>query len=303
MKRKKKLSMGEKIFNSVNVFLMLCLAFIMLYPFWYCIIVSFNDPKDFLMGPLYFWPRKLSLDNFDFVLNSDKFPVAIRNSVLRASLGTVLHCAVTGAAAYGLSRPNLLFRKFYTTFFVITMYFSGGMIPSFLLIRSIGLYDNFLVYIIPTMFSFYNCILFMSYYESIPADLEESALIDGARPLTIFFKIILPISKPIFATVALYNIVAQWNSWMDTVLYTKSGNLATLQSLMTKMLQVAENMKKLIEQMAGTGHGISESLLANVSPTTVRVATMVITTFPIVVVYPFFQKYFVKGIMLGSVKG
>ena len=302
MKRKKNLPIGEKIFVGVNTLIMLFLIVIMFYPFWYCIIASFNDANDFVMGPLYFLPRKFSLDNYEFVLASELFGVAVRNSILRTVIGTVVHCVFTGAAAYGLSRPNLLYRKFYTTIFVITMYFGGGMIPTYLLYRDLGLLDNFLVYIIPSMFSFYNCILFMSYYESVPLSLEESARIDGANTLTVYFRIIFPVSKPIFATVALYSIVSQWNSWFDTVIYTTSDNLTTLQSIMTKMLDAAENMKKMMQEMSMVG-GAASSMLDNVSPTTVRVATMVITTFPIAVVYPFFQKYFVKGIMLGSVKG
>lgn len=174
------------------------------------------------------------------------------------------------------------------------------MIPTYLLYRDIGLLDNFLVYILPTAFSFYNCVLFMSFYESIPTALEESARIDGANTLTIFARIIFPVSKPIFATVALYSIVAQWNSWFDTLTYTKSADLVTLQSLMAKMLQAAENLKKMIMELSLRGTGVAMDM--NISPVTVRVATMVITTFPIAVVYPFFQKYFVKGIMLGSVK-
>jgi len=301
MKRKRTVSFGEAAFNTINTVIMVVIMILMLYPFWYCIILSFNDSVDFLKGPLYLWPRKFSADNYKFVLQSASIWIAIRNSVLRTVIGTVLHCIFTGAAAYGLSKPDLLYRKFYTTFFVITMYFGGGMIPSYLLIRSLGLLDNFLVYVIPTMWSFYNAILFMSYYESIPASLEESARIDGANTVTIYFRIIFPASLPIFATIALYCIVGQWNSWFDTVIYTKSEQLVTLQSMMAKILQIAENQKKMIEQMAKGGMVGAD--VPNVSPETVRVATMVITTFPIVVVYPFFQKYFVKGIMLGAVKG
>ncbi|MBE6884621.1 MAG: carbohydrate ABC transporter permease [Ruminococcaceae bacterium] len=302
MKKKKHLPIGDILFNGINNFLMLLLIIIMLYPFWYCVILSFNDSVDFLKGPLYLWPRKFTLENYEFVLGSPSIGIAIRNSILRTVIGTILHCVFTGAAAYGLSKPDLLYRKFYTTVFVITMYFGGGMIPTYLLLRDIGFIDSFLVYVIPTMWSFYNAILFMSYYESIPGSLEESARIDGANTLVIYFRIIFPASLPIFATVALYSIVGQWNSWFDTVIYTKSEQLVTLQSMMAKILQMAENQKKMMEQLAKSSM-VNATVPVNISPTTVRVATMVITTFPIVVVYPFFQKYFVKGIMLGAVKG
>ncbi len=302
MARKKKLPFGEKAFRTVNGLLMALIIVIMLYPFWYCIIVSFNVSSDFLLGPLYFWPRKFTLENYSFVLSSRLIWVAIRNSLLRTVLGTVLHCVFTGAAAYGLSKKELIFRKFYAAVFVVTMYFGGGMIPTYLLFRDLKLIDNFLVYIIPTMWSFYNAILFMAYYESIPDSLEESAKIDGASVVTVFFRIIFPSSLPIYATIALFSIVGQWNSWYDTMIYTKSDNLVTLQSMMAKIIQMQENLKKMLEMMSKQS-GMSGVKLANMSPTTVRVATMVITTFPIVVVYPFFQKYFVKGIMLGAVKG
>lgn len=301
MKQKKKLSFGDKIFFGANTLLMICVIVAMFYPFWYCIIVSFNDASDLLMGPLSFWPRKFSLENYKFLFQGNKFSLAIRNSILRTVLGTITHCAMTGAVAYGLSRPNLMFRKVYTTIFVITMYFSGGLIATYLLYRDIGLIDNFLVYIVPGFFGFYNCILFMSFYESIPASLEESARMDGAGILTVFIKIIFPVSKPIFATIALYCVVGQWNAWYDTVIFTKSDNLITLQSILTTLLQAAENVEKMVSQLGGSGTaaGLAAS---KVSPLAVRVAAMVITVFPIAMVYPFFQKYFVKGIMLGSVK-
>lgn len=301
MNRKKKLPLGEKIFRGVNTLLMICLMVVMFYPFWYCIIVSFNEASDLLMGPLSFLPRKFTLENYRFLFQSNKFPVAIRNSILRTVLGTVSHCALTGAVAYGLSRPNLMFRKVYTTIFVITMYFGGGLIPTYLLYRDLGLINNFLVYIIPGVFGFYHCILFMSFYESIPASLEESARMDGASVLTIFTRIIFPVSKPIFATIGLYCVVGQWNAWYDTVIYTKSDNLVTLQSILTQLLQAAENLEKMMQQMGSSGMAAGNAA-SKISPLAVRVAAMVITVFPIALVYPFFQKYFVKGIMLGSVK-
>ncbi len=300
-RRRIRRTLGDRTFNVLNNVLMVGILVVMLYPFWYCIILSLNDPIDYYVGPLYLWPRKFSVENYQFVLQSGNFPVAITNSVLRTILATLLHCIVTGAAAYGLSKRRIMFRGFYTKFFVFTMYFGGGLIPGYLLIRGLGLLDNFLVYVIPAAFSFYNCILFMAFYDSIPPSLEESARIDGAGMGTIFFKIVFPVSKPIFATVALYSIVGQWNSWMDTMLYTRSESLSTLQSLLMNMIKVAENLKELLKTMGGVGTAMGE-LAKSVSPTTVRVAAMVITVFPIVVVYPFFQKYFVKGIMLGAVK-
>ncbi len=302
-KNKIKTSLGSKIFDTTNVLLMLAITVIMLYPFWYCIIVSFNDARDLTVnGVLGLLPRVFTLENYDFILNNEMIGTAAVNSVLRTVIGTVLHCVVTGAAAYGLNKKNLMGRKFYTSFFVVTMYFSGGMIPTYLLIRALGLLDNFLVYVIPGMFSFYNAILFMSFYDSIPPALEEAAVIDGAGMWTVFFKIIIPVSKPIFATVALYSIVGQWNSWMDTVLYVKSDDLVTLQSVLMKMVKHAESLQSLLSSIDYQGAEDLVALAKTIKPLSVQVATMVVTTFPIVMIYPFFQKYFVKGIMLGSVK-
>lgn len=301
MNRLRKRTVGDWIFDIANTFFMVGILVVMLYPFWYCIVVSLNDPQDYYKGPLYLWPRVFSLENYKFVLQGDQFGVAVFNSVARTVLATVLHCVVTGAAAYGLSKRNIMFRKWYNRIFVFTMYFGGGLIPTYLLIRGLGLLDNFLVYIIPSAFGFYNCILFMSFYDSIPPSLEESARVDGASIWTIFFKIIFPVSKPIFATVALYQIVGQWNAWMDTMLYTKSDNLVTLQALLMRLLKAADNIRAMLETITGIG-GQQADMAMKVTPVAVRVAAMVITTFPIVVVYPFFQKYFVKGIMLGAVK-
>ena len=296
-----KRTVGDWVFDSFNTAFMIAIFIIMIYPFWYCIILSFNDPLDYYKGPLFLWPRVFSLENYQFVLQGKNFGVATFNSIARTITGTILHCVITGAAAYGLSKKHLMLRGVYTKIFVFTMFFGGGMIPGYLLIRALGMLDTFWVYIIPSCFSFYNAILFMAFYDSIPASLEESARIDGATLPTIFFKIIFPVSKPIFATIALYQIVGQWNAWMDTLLYTKGDHLMTLQAILMRLIKVADNIIEMLKTMSSVG-GVQADMASRITPVAIRVAAMVITTFPIVVVYPFFQKYFVKGIMLGSVK-
>ncbi len=180
------------------------------------------------------------------------------------------------------------------------MYFGGGLIPYYMLLRDLHLLDTFLVYVIPSMWSFYHAILYMAYYDSIPDSLEKAALIDGAGPVRVFFTIIIPTSVPIVATIALYAGVAQWSSWFDTAIYTSSPKLVTLQAIMTQMVRSAEALQEMNKMMAEAGMTTG---FATIKPITIRVATMVFTTFPIVVIYPFLQKYFIKGIMLGSVKG
>ncbi|MDW7655825.1 MAG: carbohydrate ABC transporter permease [Bacillota bacterium] len=292
-------TLAEKVFEAFNSGLMILIAIITLYPFWNSIIISFNESIDATRSPLYFWPRVFTFDNYAFILKSNKLHSAVINSTLRTVLGTLLHLMYTGIAAYGLSKRWLMGRRIYMLIFIFTMYFSGGLIPTYMLYRSLGLLDNFLVYIVPNMWGFFNAILFMAYYESIPDALEQAATIDGAGKFTIFFRIIFPASRPIFATIAVFTGVAQWNTWFDTITFTTSDSLITLQSLMTKMINEAEAQKIMAETM---GESITRGLEI-IKPVSVRIATLVITTFPITVVYPFLQKYFVKGIMIGSVKG
>lgn len=291
---------SDKIFDVFNTILMILIAIITLYPFWYCIVLSLNEGIDAMKSPLYLFPRAFTLENYRFILTNNRTMHSALISVLRTVIGTLLHVTFTGIVSYGLSKRWIMGRKVYMMVFIFTMYFSGGLIPYYLLMRDLHLLDNFLIYVIPTMFSFYHSILMMVYYDSIPAALEESARIDGASHFRIFASIIVPSSIPIFATIALYAGVSQWNSWFDTLIYTRSDKLLTLQAIMAKMINAAEALKELNEQMAASG---AVEGFSTISPITVRVATMVFTTVPITLVYPFLQKYFVKGILLGAVKG
>lgn len=286
-------------FDYINVAFMIFVVIITLYPFYYCFVLSFNDGVDALKPGIFFWPRKFSLENYGFILSNKQLFIALRNSILRTAVGTALAVIITSAGAYALSKKNLIGRKKYMIFFIITMYFSGGMIPTYMVFNYYGLIDNFLVYLLPTTWSYYNALLCMAYFSSIPDSVEESALIDGANPIYIFFKIIIPISAPIIATIALFVGVAQWNSWFDTMIYTTKPQLQTLQNLLMLVTREAENMIKMSQKQAEVGGMV----VFKVTPITIRVATMIVTSFPIVIVYPFVQKYFIKGIMLGSVKG
>ena len=289
----------NSFFDYLNVIFMIFIIVVTLYPFYYCFVLSFNDGTDALKPGIYFWPRVFSLENYKFILQNNQLLFAFRNSVIRTIIGTLLAVAFTSAGAYSLSKKNLNGRRAYMVFFIVTMYFSGGMIPTYMVYKYYGLIDNFLVYLLPTTWSYYNALLCMAYYDSIPDSVEESALIDGANPIYIFFKIIIPISAPIIATIALFVGVAQWNSWFDTMIYTSKPQLQTLQNLLMLVTREADNLIKMSQKQAEVGGMV----VFKVSPITIRVATMIITSFPIVIVYPFVQKYFIKGIMLGSVKG
>lgn len=293
-------SIGETSFNFLNIVGMVIVSFLTLYPFWYALILSFNDGFDALKAPIFFWPRVFTFENYSFIVSTPRIQLAFFNTVTRTTLGTLMHLAFTGVVAYGLSKRRIAGRKIYMLFFAITMYFNGGLIPTYLLIKNLGLLDNYLVYLIPMMWNFFHGILFMAFYETIPDALEDSAHIDGAGNLRIFIQIIVPVSAPIFATVAVFTGVAHWNAWFDTIIYTSSPRLITLQSIMSRMIAEIASMKEMSEMME-SGGSFAGSL--NVTPVTVRAATLIVTTFPIIVIYPFLQKYFVKGIMIGAVKG
>ena len=298
----KKKTKKIETFDIVNTIIMVVFSLSIIYPFYYCILLAFNDGFDSMLPGMYLWPRKPTLANFEFIFKSSNFFLAFLNSILRTVLGTVTSIAVTFMGAYGLFKL-IKFKKTYSIYFVITMYVSGGMIPLYIVIKNLGLLDNFLVYLLPSMWSFYNALLLMAYFRgSIDAAIEESAYIDGAGPFRTMVSIIFPVSMPVIATIALFCAVGQWNSWFDTVIYTKSDNLETLQSMLMTLVKEAENLQKMISEMASKGQNV-DFLVGQIQPNGIRVATMLVVIVPIVCVYPFLQRYFVKGIMIGAVKG
>lgn len=251
--------------------------------------LSFNDGTDSLKGGIYFWPRKFSLANYQVVLSNPAIYKAFGISVLKTVIGVVSHLIVTGVAAYAMSKSELVGRKWFIKLGVLTMFVGGGMIPSFLVIKSLGLYDSFWVYIIPGLFSFYDLIIFMNFFRNLPASLEESAKMDGAGYFSTFFRIVLPLSFPVFATIALFTGVGQWNDFFTTKLYIDNPNLFPIQFYLYQMLM-----------SVGSQSAIKAGI---VIPTqALQQATMVITTLPIVLVYPFLQKYFISGMLVGGVK-
>lgn len=294
-----KQSLGDRAFNVTNYTLIVVFTVVVLYPFLWCIIISFNEGRDTQLGGIYFYPRAFTLENYRFVFSNPKILVAARNSVLRTVLGTVFAVGVTSMFAYTISKRDLAFGKFYTAIGLITMYFNGGLIPYVLVIRAVGLYNNFLVYILPNMFAMFNAIIFLAYFRTIPSSLEESAKMDGANEFTIFVRIIAPVAKPVFATIALFAGVAQWNSWFDTMLFTRTDQLETLSHIMTEMITA---QRFIDEVMAERSLGVGTASV-KMTTTSLMMATMVVTAFPIIVTYPFLQKYFAKGILIGSLKG
>lgn len=287
------------VFDIVNVIVQLLLMFIMVYPLWYIIVGSLNDGQDLMRGGVYLFPRAFTLDNYRAVFYDNAIVNALMITVAKSVLGTLTSVLFTTLVAYGLTRPNLKFKKLYIAVIMFTMFFGGGLIPYFLLIQSIGLYDNFLVYIIPSLFSVWYMIIIQSFLREIPPSLIESAKIDGAGEYRIFAQIILPLSKPVLAAVALFTAVSHWNSYFDSMMYTYSPGLQTIQLYLKKVITDPS-------AASGIGVGIAQQIpgaAQKITPQTIKLATMVVTALPIVAVYPFLQRYFVKGVMIGSVKG
>jgi len=281
----------SRIFDAINLILLLAFTAIIVIPIWNVVVSSLTTGPTLTGGNFIFWPDGMNFDNYRAVFNDPLIWSAFRVSILRTLIGSVTSVLFTSVVAYGLSKTKLRGRKIYTFILVITMFFGGGMIPTFVLIRSLGLLNSFWVYIIPALFSYWNTIILMNFFRGIPASLEEAAQIDGAGYWKIFYRIILPLSKPALATIALFNGVAHWNDFMTTHLYIRSESLFTLQYRVFQIVtrsQLAE-MDNLPVAIQSTTRGI-------------QLATIVVTTVPIVLVYPFLQKYFVSGMTLGAVK-
>ena len=294
-KNRKKKSFADMLFVFCNTVFMILFVIMTLYPVLNTLAISFNDGTDALRGGIYLWPRKWTLKNYTTVLQKNNLITGTIVSVARTVIGTVLALFSNAILAFIVSRKRLLFRKQLSLFWVITMYVNGGMIPVFLLYKSLGLTNNFWVYVIPGMLNAFNMLVIRTYMNGIPDSLEESAQLDGAGYTTIFLKIISPLCKPVYATVALFVAVGQWNSWFDAMLYNRmSDNLTTLQYELMKLLSSVTNQSGSVETM--------KNAVGTVTPASVRAAATIVTMLPIICLYPFLQKYFVTGMTLGGVK-
>lgn len=292
---KKKTAGKIEAFPIVNGLIMVLFMIVTLYPVLNTLAISLNDGTDALRGGIYLIPRKFTWKNYITVLQKDNLITGAYITVARTLLGTILSLAANAILAFVVSRKRFLFKKELSLFWVITMYVNGGLIPTFLLYKGLGLTNNFWVYIIPGMVSAFNMLVIRTYMNGIPDSLEESAQLDGAGYTTIFLKIYSPLCKPVYATVALFVAVGQWNSWFDAMLYNRmSDNLTTLQYELMKLLSSVTNQGGNAEMMKNS--------MGTVTPTSVRAAATIITMLPIICIYPFLQKYFVAGLTLGGVK-
>jgi len=282
---------------SIYAFLII-LSFSALYPFWNGLVISFNEGLDTSKGGVTIWPRAFTLENYEIVLSDKNLLNAFFISVSRTVIGTITATFMTALMAYGLTKSYLIGKKFYTVFLLFTLYFGGGLIPTFLLIKSLGLMNNFLVFIIPGLVSVWNMIVFRTFFRSLPAGLEESAQIDGCGNWGTFFKIVLPLSGPIIATLGLFTAIAHWNDWFLPTIYIFDENLMPIQSVLRRILNA-----NLIQD-SGIVSAETAQRLAKKSLTSKALinATIMVVSLPIMLVYPFVQKYFVKGVLVGSLK-
>ena len=275
------------------------LCFMTIYPFYWVAIYSISDGRAVVANPISFLPIKTTLINYKAVFANRGIMSSFLVSISRTVIGGFSHLLVVGLAAYALSKKDLVFRKGFLIFFVITMYFSGGLLPFYVLIVKLNLDNNFLVYILPMLFSGFNMLILKVFFEQLPASLEESAKLDGAGDLIIFSRIVVPLSSPVIATVLLFIGVDHWNAWFDAFLFVTKISLFPLQTLLHKIILESQTatmfdiMKK----------SFSSAATKSVTSEAIKMTTVMVATVPILVVYPFLQKYFTKGIMIGAVKG
>ncbi len=301
-------TMGERIFHIISTVIMVILILVSLYPFYYAIINSMNTGYAIQRGFSIFLPAEFTMESWRTVLSDSSILRALGITALRTVIVTVASTVITSMFAYAYSRTYLRGKKFYSALGLVSMYFSGGVIPFFLLISTLGLYDNFWVYIIPSLFGgYYNVIIYNTNFKALPEALFESAKLDGASEFTIYWKIVMPLSKPVLAALCVFTAVGVWNDYSTTLYYTQSPELKTLQYYILELVQSYNATDQLTASAMASSANISELFSQNnnaiVNAKTIELAAMVMSAIPMIIIYPFAQKYFVQGVMLGSVKG
>lgn len=283
------------VFTIFNVIIMAILVLITIYPFYYVIVGSISGNNVGAQEVYFLYPVDLDFGAYNMVFSTTSIPRAYMNTVFVTVVGTILSLLLTILTAYPLSKSRLRGRSFFTMLFYFTMLFSGGLIPTYLVIRDLGMIDSLWSLILPRLVSVYNMLLMINYFKSIPDGLEESATIDGANDLKILVRIILPLSMPILATLTLFYAVSYWNIWFDAIMYLNSNRYFPLQLVLRDIVQSVD--------MTYVGGGGGDFTMSDTTIQSVRLATIVVAILPIMMVYPFLQKYFVKGVMIGAIKG
>jgi putative aldouronate transport system permease protein len=289
-------SMSRRLFDVCNVIFMVLLVLVMLYPFYQQLVLSFNQGLDAQRGGLFFYPRKPTLESYAWLFKNSKLLSGAAVSVARVVVGTTTTLLCTAMLAFLVSLRNFSGRRFLRRLFLVTMYFGGGFIPVYLLFYKLKLINTFFVYWVPSLFDAYFMLLISSYIYNLPNALVEAAWIDGAPIYKIFFYVIIPICAPVLAAVAIFSAVSHWNAWFDNMIFNPSGKWDTIQMILMRMMLQAEIAKKIAVEAA------KYTRYRTMTPETVKAAATIVITLPIVLVYPFFQKYFIGGITIGAVK-
>lgn len=295
-----KLSASDHVFEICMIILFSLLFFLCAYPFYYIFIVSISDPALVQKTTVTFYPLGATLENYRQVFALSGIYGAFVISILRTVIGTVVTLFFTSILAYTVTKQDLPARKFFYRFAITAMYVNAGLIPWYLTMRTLGLKDNFLVYILPYAVSSYSLILIKTYMESISSSLEESAMIDGAGYFTIYSRIVMPICLPVLAAVTVFTAVNQWNQWTDNLLLVNDRNLKTLQLVLLEYLNQADSIAR---DARNTGGIVAGGAGTAITPFSLRMTITMVVTIPILLVYPFMQRYFISGIMIGAVKG
>lgn len=289
---------GQKIFKVFNYTFLGLLGLVTFYPFWYVLVASFNTGRDFLRGGVWLFPREFTLENYIKAFADDRIFPSLVISVAATLISVLVGLICTSLAAYAMSIKTLPGRKFMNFFWYFTSIFSGGMIPYYMVLRDLGLTSSFWLYILPSIYVFYNFVLLRTNFANIPYELRESAQLDGASELTIISRIYLPLCKPILATIALFIGVGKWNDWFMAAYYQSKTALYPAATVLQRIL---------VEASAGAsakvGQEVAQGSMTSYTTQSLQMAFVMILTMPIAVVYPFLQKYYVKGVMVGSVKG
>ncbi|MDQ0112244.1 carbohydrate ABC transporter permease [Paenibacillus harenae] len=290
-------SWNDRIIDMIIYTLLAVLSFTAIYPFWNTLVMSLNEGKDTAMGGLTFWPREFTISNYEVIFNDERFFRAMGISIARTVSGTFLSVLITALMAFALAKKELKGKRFYMIAGIITMYFQGGLIPTYLWLREIGLFNNFWALIIPGILSIWNMIVFRTFFQGLPDELEESAKLDGCNYYGLFFRIVLPVSGPVFATLSLFTAVGLWNEWFNAGIFINNADLLPVQNYLMNMI----NSSSTAEMLSQMGNGVNV-VTQTVTPKSLQMTAVMVVTLPIIMVYPFLQKYFVKGVMIGSLK-
>jgi putative aldouronate transport system permease protein len=291
-------SLPETLFDIILYMFLTGIFIVTFYPFWNILIISLNESTDSLKGGLFLWPRVLTFDSYATIFRNQEIWNALRVTVLRTGIGTPLTVLCIAMLGYSLSKRYLIAHRFWSLFFIFTMYFGGGLIPTYMVIKSLHLIDYFWVFIFPGLMSIFLMILVRTFIEQLPPEMDESARIDGAHDLQIFIRIVLPLCIPVLATVGLFVAIGHWNAWYDSYIYTYKPELKTLQAILVKILNQYQTsgMVSEAQQLANSAKRMS------VSGESIRMAVTMVATIPIILVYPLIQRYFVKGMLVGAIK-